>query len=123
MPGTVTFSYEELNTVRRVTLDWLSDASGDVSGTLTKHLSGIIERVVFIPDGGGTAPTTLYDIVLNDADGLDVAGGGGANLSATVTSHVGPGLTGGQMAINGTLALVVSAAGNAKGGIVRIYLR
>jgi len=50
-------------TFKKVEFDWLSDASGDVSGVLTKVLSGIIDRVTFVPDGGGTAPTTLYDIV------------------------------------------------------------
>lgn len=52
--GTNTITYSETRTVQKVTMDWLSDASGDVDTTHTKHLSGILERVVFIPDGGAT---------------------------------------------------------------------
>ena len=123
MAGSIVFTYEELRTVRKVVFDWLSDASGDVSGNLSKALFGIIERVVFVPDGGGTAPTTLYDLVLNDVDGADVVDGVGADLSATVTASVGVDLTGGNAAIAGTLDLVVSNAGNAKGGKVILYIR
>ncbi len=122
MPGTLTFVDTKLRTVRRLEFDWLSDASGDMSGTPSAVVSGVLERIVTIPDGGGTAPTTLYDVVLNDADGLDVLNGAGANLSATVSAQVGPALTGGQMAIDGVLDLVVSNAGNAKGGTVVVIV-
>ena len=123
MAGSITFLYSETRTFKKVTFDWLSDASGDVSGNLSKVLSGIIERIVFVPDGGGTAPTALYDVLLNDVEGVDVLNGAGANLSATVTTQAGPALTGGQMAFDDALDLVVSNAGNAKGGKVFIYIR
>ena len=66
MPGTLTFVDTKLRTIRRLEFDWLSDSAGDVSGTTSPVVSGIIERIVTIPDGGGTVPTALYDVVLND---------------------------------------------------------
>lgn len=127
--GTLTITYSETRTVRRVVLDWLSSAAGAVNGTLTKALSGQLLRVVFIPDGGGTQPTDSYDLVLNDEDGVDVLAALGANLSNVNTTQVVPGVTNGTagnwapMAVDGTLELQVTNAGNAKGGQVILYVR
>lgn len=131
MAGSVTITYSETRTVKKVTLDWLSDASGDVSGTHTKYLSGVLERVVFIPDSGGTQPTDLYDITLEDDNGMDVLAGQGANLSNANTTNICPGvpLKDGSttsvkpMIVDDLLELKVSNAGNAKGGQVILYLR
>ncbi len=125
MAGSIVFTYsDQKQNIKKVEFDWLSDAStGAVSGVLTKVLSGIIDRVTFVPDGGGTAPTALYDVVLNDTEGFDVLNGKGANLSATVTTSVSPAFTGGNLSVEGVLDLVVSNAGNAKGGKVFIYVR
>lgn len=117
--GSITITYAEARTVRKVTLAWTSDASGNVSANLTKELSGNIQRVAFIPGSGGTQPTDLYDIVLLDSDGVDVLAAGGANLSnATKSQSIVD-----ARAIDGTLELQVSNAGNAKTGTVALYLR
>ena len=83
---------------------------------------GVIERAVFIPDGGGTAPTDLYDVTVTDPDGVDVLAALGANLSGTLTvvKKHSDGLTAfaGQK-----LTLNVTNAGNAKGGVVILYYR
>jgi hypothetical protein len=109
-----------------VNLDWLSDAGGNVVAT-TNQVSGTIERLVFNPDGGSTIPTAAYDVVLNDRDGVDMLNGTGANLtSGTVKTIVvtdGDGTTNLPMATAGELSLAVTNAGNAKGGIIRFYLR
>lgn len=124
MAGTLAISYQEHRTVKRVELDWLSDASGDVSGTATKALSGKLEKVVFVPDSGGTQPSDLYDVVLNDADGLDVLQGNGANLSNSAASQVAPAIgTYFLPLVDGALNLVVSNAGDSKGGKLILYLR
>ena len=128
MAGTLVTTYSETRTVKKVVLDWLSDASGDCTGN-TVALSGQILRVVFVPDSGGTAPTNLYDVVLNDADSLDVLAGLGANLSNTTSTQVVPVVTNGTagnmapMAVDGILSLAVSNGGNAKGGQVILYMR
>jgi len=131
MAGTLSLSYSETRTVKKVTFDWLSDASGNVSGTHTKHLSGEILRVVFIPDSGGTQPTDLYDVTLEDDSGMDVLAGQGANLSNASTTNVTPGVpfkdgattSVSKMVVDDLLELKVSNAGNAKGGQVILYIR
>lgn len=129
MAGTNTITYQEHRTVKKITMDWLSNASGAVSGTATKARSGQILRVVFQPDSGGTQPTDQYDVTLLDDDGMDVLAGVGANLSNAANSQVVPVVTDGNngnmapVAFDGTLELQVANAGNAKGGIVIIYYR
>lgn len=122
MAGTLTITYQNHRTVKKITFDWLSDADGDVSATHTTYLSGQILRVVFDPDGGGTQPSDLYDVTLIDDNGVDVLDGLGANLSnATTTSEVPVFET--PAAIDDLLELVVANAGNAKGGLVILYMR
>ncbi len=132
MAGSLTVTYGETRTMRRVTFDWTSDASSaDVSGTKTKELSGIIERVTFIPDSGDTQPTNEYDVTLEDENGVDVLGGNGADLSNAAASTVVPGVafTDGvttsvaKVAIDDQLELKVENAGNSNGGTVVLYLR
>ena len=130
MAGTLTVSYQQVRTIQKITLDWLSDATGVVSGTATKRLTGSLLRVVFIPDSGGTQPSDLYDVVLNDDNGLNVLAGQGANLSNATASNVVPGvpLKDGTTTsisvciLDDTLTLGITNAGAAKGGNVVLYL-
>ena len=82
--------YSETRTIRKMSWDWLSDASGDYTQAALSR-SGVIERVLFIPDDAGTAPTTLHDIVLNDTDDYDVLQGLGADLPAALERHINVG--------------------------------
>lgn len=117
--------------VRTYTLDWLSHTDGVVDLDTDVAIVGEILRVTFVPDGGGTAPTNLYDVLLKDAHGIDVLGGQGANLSGTAASSVCPGvaLKDGTttsvvpVAVAGVLNLEVSNAGSGKGGQVILYVR
>lgn len=135
MPGTVSFTDQNFTDkasrpVRKFSINWTSDASGDVSGTQTAYLSGVIARVAFVPGSGGSAPTNLYDVTLLDESGLDVLAGQGANLT-TSASAVVPGvpLKDGTTTsvhpchIDDKLELRVANAGNAKSGTVILYLR
>ncbi len=110
--------------ITEYTLDWLSDASGDVSGNNFNIKRGTIEAIRFKPDGGGTAPTAAYDVTLDDSDAFDLATGLGSNLSATVTTRSKP-LVNTSAPVwfeGGSVDLVVANAGNAKGGIVTIWV-
>lgn len=125
--GSITVTRSDGETIRHVRLVWTSDAAGAVSGT-TVHASGEIVRVVFVPGAGGVQPTDLYDATIEDADGLDVLAGKGANLSnankSQIVPLVGDGTTTAErVAVSGTLELKVAAAGNAKSGTVVVYLR
>jgi hypothetical protein len=84
----------------------------------------VITRITTVPDGTDV-PTALYDVVLNDEFGLDLAAGLLANRSATLAEHVAPMLGGSSnvpVAVNGTLTPVISNAGNAKKGIIYVYV-
>uniref|UniRef100_A0A6M3XKN4 Uncharacterized protein n=1 Tax=viral metagenome TaxID=1070528 RepID=A0A6M3XKN4_9ZZZZ len=118
MAGTVTITYSTPGAhIKWAKWAWTSDASGDVSGTDTKSLDGKALSWVTNPDGTDV-PTTLYDIVVNDADGADVAAAGLANRSATAGEKVNADP---PQAFNGALSLVVAAAGNAKKGTLTMY--
>lgn len=122
--GTVVVTTTILSDVRviKTSLAWVSDAGGAVSGNPATLRMGSLIQIKFIPDGGGTAPTILYDVTLVDASGLDYLGGAGANLSATVATQV-------RVAAplfydaTGTLDLVVANAGVSKGGTVQLWIQ
>lgn len=125
MAGTNTITYEEISTVKVIKMDWLCDASGAVNGTVSTPINGIIERVLFISDTGGTAPTNLWDCTVEDADGEDVLAGLGANIAIASTPESKVPVLGTyfKVAVSSTLELKVTNAGNAKGGEVHIYYR
>ena len=119
MAGTTTITYQEHRTIRVCEFTWLSDASGDADDATTKVLSGELLKIVTDPDGTD-APTDNYDIVLNDENGLDVAAAGLANRDTATTEEA---LATRGACFDGTLNLVVSNAGNAKRGVVRVFYR
>ena len=122
MAGSVTITYSSHDTVKYVQWSWTSDSSGDVSGTDTVVLSGIPLRWATNP--GSTAPTDDYDIVVNDEDSIDIANGGLNNRDTSTSEHFIPGGDADPgAAFMGKLSLVVSNAGNAKEGVLRMYYR
>ena len=94
---------------------WTSDASaGTVGGTTLTVAAGRLVSLKVVPSGGATAPTALYDLLLVDADGYDVLGGKGADLSATAGATLvwNPPLP----FPGGTLEPQIANAGNSKVG-------
>jgi hypothetical protein len=123
MPGTVTSSEITYSKIRKVTFDWLADAGGDATGATAGGYTGEIVRAIMIPDGPPSQPDDAYDVVITDSDGVDVLGGQGANLSHDVTVHL-TGTTGPLSTIVATrLAIAVSGAGAAHGGLCILYVR
>lgn len=121
MAGTVSISYSDGNQgIRSVTWSWTSDASGDANGTATKAIAGQALRWVTNP--GSAAPTDDYDIVVNDADGVDVAAGVLGNRDTTNSEAAYPAANTYHV-FDGQLTLVVSNAGNAKTGTLTMYYR
>lgn len=120
--GTVTITEETFGSVKKITFAWTSDASGNVSGTLTtKSYNGALERLVTVPAGGGSAPTNLYDITMLDQDSTDVLMAAGADRSSANTEQVQRTSLG--VVANDKLELRIANAGNAKSGTVYLYLR
>jgi len=124
-------SYRQNGTdIVKHTFDWVSASDGTATLPSTVPVSGVIHRVVFVPSASA-APTTLYDLTLTDPNGIDVLAGQGADLSATVSSAVCPGMplkdgtTVGVVptTVDGILTLNVTNAGSAKAGKVVVYVR
>ena len=88
MPGTVTETKEKQGPIGVVTLTITGDASGgSVPDTdLATKIGGRLLALETNP--GSPAPTTLYDITIDDADGHDVLEGVGANRAAAATEKV-----------------------------------
>lgn len=108
--------------LRLFVVPWVSDASGDASEVISEALEivGHVSRVVTVPSAeSGLVPTASYDIVLNDAQGVDVLSAGGANRSDTAAEDVAlhP-----VIVVVGTLTLVVENSGNITAGTVYIYV-
>lgn len=108
-------------------IDWLSDAAGAV--TVSFEASGLVQRAVTNPDGGALAPTDDYDILLNDADGIDILQGYGGNRDTANSEQIAPLIhdTGTatsftRPAMCGTVTLLITNAGNANAGTIRIYV-
>ena len=121
-----------LRTVVKTSIAWTSDASGDVNANTVEMPGGSIASVQFTPSGGGTAPTTLYDVTFTNANSVNLFDDGtgtsiGANLSATLSTLKVPFIAGGSSTFvrawlaGGTYTPVVAAAGNAKQGTIIIY--
>lgn len=102
-------------------LAWTSDAAGAVSGHALNIRRGFLLHVEFVPGSGGTQPTDLYDVQLQDRFDVDLLNNGttaqGGNLSNSTSKIVQwnpPWYYDGL----GSLELVISNAGNAKTGTV-----
>lgn len=124
---TISGSRQGRNNLQVATITWTCDASGDATADITS-IKGTIERIVYNPsDSSGFIPTEGYTITLLDVDSVDVLNGTAASLkAATVLSTISTeddGTTYRPMAINGTLSLVVSDAGDITTGSVKIYFR
>lgn len=118
---TITENPEEYLPVKSIKWDWLCTDGGVVSSTTLNKYCGIITKVVIIPDGAPTAPTAAYDMTILDENGIDVLEGNGADCSATATEYLDQSDGLGNVS-ESTLTLTIAAAGNAKGGLVYLYL-
>lgn len=88
MAGTVTETHTARGPIGCVTLAIVADASdGSVPSTaLVTKISGRL--LALETDPGATAPTSNYDIVINDQNGIDVLQGVGANRHTSTTEKV-----------------------------------
>ena len=118
----VTTTEKTTSTVKKITWDWLCTDGGVVSSATTNRYDGELIAAVFFPDPITTTPTTLYDVTILDSDSVDILNGLGADLAVTgaVTKKHTDGL--GAVA-DSVLTLTIANAGNAKGGIVYLYIR
>lgn len=122
MASACTNRFQDLGSLSVLEYAWTAHTDGSFTDfTPDRAIDGLVHCVETVPDGT-TAPTTLYDVTLETADGLDVCGGGLANRSATVAERYYPAYTAPVM---GPLTLTISNNSvNAAKGVVRVfYLR
>jgi hypothetical protein len=116
--------------MRPVVVPWTSSAAGAATVSIAQ-VNGALQRVYIKPGSGGSQPTDAYDATLVDANGADVLAGQGANLSNTTAKNFCPLIaatdgtttTGMLWALDESLTLNISNAGNTKSGTVTLYFR
>lgn len=112
---------------------WVSDASGNVSGSTFAMKQGTVVAVEFVPGSGALAPDTLYDVDMLDEHGVSIFDNGvgasiGLNLSATVASHAIPllGVAGSTLHRRwhqgGPVQPTVANAGDSNAGTISVYV-
>jgi hypothetical protein len=134
MAGSIVVSTSEVsNNIMKYSVAWTSDAAGAVNGNTFDMAVGTIIAVEFVPGTGGSAPTTLYDVDMLDAENVTMFDDGagtsiGTNLSAVAASHKVPlvGTTGvtiyRRWHHGGAVQPTVAAAGDTKSGTINIFL-
>jgi len=117
----MTFTEITHGTVKKIKAEWLSDdATGAVSGTTTAYYFGRLFGAITVPDAVA-APTNLYDIAVNDNDGIDIALGALADRSNVNTEFVPEASMAGIA--HSQITIAITAAGNATEGIVYLFIR
>lgn len=128
----MTFTYDESGrNVNKIIADWVSDASGDVSGT-TKKISGRLVKNLTNPSGAGLAPAANYNIAITDEESFNVLSACDADLQdrhtstteelyCVVTAPVGGGGLPVHPAVDDKLTITIGQAGNANGGRLITY--
>lgn len=122
--GTVTFTEtitpHKGGNMKEVKIAWTSDASGNVTEhTTTNFYNGKIKYFVTDPDGTN-APTDNYDIQLLDRNGIDILAGAGANRDTANNEYVLDASVG--AIVNSQITVAISNAGNAKSGVILLYI-
>lgn len=108
--------------IDKITFAWTSDdAAGTASGATTNTFTGEVIRCITKPGTAGVQPTDQYDFTLVDDDSVDVLLGGGANRSNVNTEQVTQANLGALL--NSKLTLSLQNAGNAKQGLIVVYIR
>jgi len=126
----MTLTYDDTGPIKKIIATWTSSAAGAAAAT-TKPISGFLIKGV--TDPGATAPTTLYDIVITDGEGVNVLSACQSNLanrSATATEEVyfllknadaTPIGVAAHPVVADPLTITVSNAGDSKNGEIILY--
>lgn len=139
MAASMTFTYDETGSpvrgaICKMIVEWVSDgaadpAPGESAGT-SKKISGRLIKGVTVPGAGGLAPTDDYDIVITDADGVDVLGNCSDDLIDRDTANTeemyflandGATTVAQHPAVCSALTVTVTAAGNDNAGTLYLY--
>ena len=111
--------YSEFQKLRKIKWAWKCTDAGLVTGSVTTgKYTGEIVRLITKPVDG---PTDNYDVAINDDDGVDVLMGAGIDRDTTNTEQKLASVLG--VCVDSKLTLEITGAGNAKSGIVFLYIK
>jgi hypothetical protein len=87
MAGTVSQQHNKIGAIGVITLTCVGDSSdGSFPGTELEEFEGRL--LALETDPGTPAPTSNWDVVVNDSNGVDVLQGVGANRHTTTSEKV-----------------------------------
>ena len=110
------------NSIRMYKFTWSANGVGTASGPTLNVCDGRIQCVVQIPGTGAVIPSDNYDMVITTAQGDDVLGGQGANISNAAASYKN--IKDGLGCVSGSiLTLSVTNAGGTGDGVTIVYIR
>lgn len=122
------YSAEGMSNMSTLTFAWTSDSSESATSatgtTITNQIAGkYVVAVVTDPDGT-SAPTDNYDVVITDANSVDIMGGTLANRDTANSEQATPyiGASYGSRPLGGAITLTVTSAGSGNSGSVILYL-
>lgn len=119
---TITESNSSQHELQKIVWDWACTDGGIVTGSVTTgKYTGKLERLITNPDASTDNPTDDYDVQVLDSDGADVLMGAGADRDTTNTEQVLASSLG--CCYDTTLTLEITNAGNAKKGLVILYIQ
>ena len=108
--------------IQKISWDWLCTDLGVVESTASGWYCGKIVRAILASDAAPTAPTTGYDVTIEDEDGYDILSGEGADVTSAATVYlVDPDKC--LWVRSNSLTLKVANAGAEKGGVVTLYIQ
>jgi hypothetical protein len=120
--GSIVVTTSRVRPFLKYSVAWTSDGAGAVTENAVTLPAGWIHQVICTP--GATTPSDDYDVTLTAATGEgDLLGGGGANMSNSLSNHIGADVANLPIAIaGGSYWPTVAAAGAAKTGTIDIYM-
>lgn len=111
--------YNSFPGYKKIKWSWKCTDAGVVTGsTTTNKYTGELIRFITDPVDG---PTADYDVQILDSDSFDVLIGAGADRHTTTTQQVIASSLG--CILDSKLTLEITSAGNAKSGIVYLYIK
>jgi hypothetical protein len=117
MAGAITITEVTHTSPKKITFAWDGTT---VDGTTTADFDGVLILVATVPGLSGAQPDDDYDLVLDNADGVDMLAGQGADRDETNTEFISSGM---GAFTEEKITLGITNAGAAAEGTVYVWLR
>ena len=123
--GTVSIIEEDFLNIKKITFSWTSVNGGGDAGkavkTTVNNYTGEAIRFITVPGTVGDQPSDNYNVIILDSNGVDILMSSGLLRDQISTEQVPQSLLG--CVVDSKLTLSITGVGNAKKGIVYLYIR